>query len=930
MRSWMAGLVAAAAIAMLPAAAAAAPAAETVRVQRANYWEDSSGRYLSVQGYTTDATVSGTTYTGPQLTAIWRDADGNPIDSAALAPVLDTAVTPAVYKYHSSRYRLGDLGDGSMPASVEIASANGGSDTLAVQPWASGHGPLHPPGYIDDFNTHYTDPREAYKLIGDLAAEFPELADVVNLPSKTGGYQRKAQTVLGISAPYNGATGTPNPADQSRAVVLTSNAFGQDGGNDITARLVDPGTASAPLSVSVNGKAITVQLATDSTGAVTSTAAQVVSAINGNFAATQLVTATKFRANAGNGVVTPQPSASTLSDWLNAPVTYPRGPQTVQMLRIGAHRDGSRLGVFMYCGESGREWMTPLVCLETAQRLLRNYATDPATKALLDGLEIFIVPSVNPDGGAYSMYDSSAQSRTMTNSCASDLSDPYARNTWGAEVGRNSSAGSIFDGFLGGSASCTSDLFAGPSEFSEPETRNEQWVESTFPNIRFALDVRSSEGAVTVPPGAEKGDGTRLPDPGYGAQTYFAQVASAIAARVHRYRNTAILPNRAGPMVDVLGSAAGNSVDEAYYNHGIAAFELDMGVRRTLPGGSSIATGVQPCFGAVGTGGGQGSCPSNGSLVNEGHDEGMEFADGAEALLQAALDYADDTTPPTSEASGSAVSQQAQQVRFTTSEPAGIFYTTDGSTPTTSSTAWAPPRPNALPEPVTIDRNTTLKWIAVDFKGNSAMQAKRFVIDAVAPAITFTQPATDGATFEQGQPVTLSFSCTDEADGSGVASCTGSPANGAHLDTSKLGTFSYSVTARDAAGNERTATRSYTVKAVPAPPVVTPTPTPVVPGAPAPPAAPPAPLPRHGHTSHALRTASLHGHRITYRLRRQVTVRARLQRRRGYHWDTVRMRSLYRNAGIYHLTVPRGIVRVVLTAGSRRVTFHLRSRSRHH
>ncbi len=76
------------------------------------------------------------------------------------------------------------------------------------------------------------------------------------------------------------------------------------------------------------------------------------------------------------------------------------------------------------------------MCVETAERLLRNYGTDPETTALLNDLEIFIVPSANPDGALYSMYDSSAQSRNMTSYCPL-ADDPAARNSWGVAIARN-------------------------------------------------------------------------------------------------------------------------------------------------------------------------------------------------------------------------------------------------------------------------------------------------------------------------------------------------------------------------------------------------------------------------------------------------------------------------------------------------------------
>src|SRR6202008_46860 len=108
---------------------------------------------------------------------------------------------------------------------------------------------------------------------------------------------------------------------------------------------------------------------------------------------------------------------SRLSDWLNAPAHVQRAPFQVKMLRIGAQRNGSKVGVFIYCQQHAREWVTPITCLETAERLVRQYATDPPTRSYVDTLDIFILPSSNPDGAHYSMYDSSVQRKNLTNYC---------------------------------------------------------------------------------------------------------------------------------------------------------------------------------------------------------------------------------------------------------------------------------------------------------------------------------------------------------------------------------------------------------------------------------------------------------------------------------------------------------------------------------
>ncbi|HWK29882.1 MAG TPA: M14 family zinc carboxypeptidase [Solirubrobacter sp.] len=781
-------------------------AAGTVRAQRADYWEDVSGRYISIEGTTTEATVSGRTYTGPALQAAWFDADGNQLGSGQLRPVLDTDVSPGAYLYHGSRFRVGNVGDGGMPAYVRIAAPNGDVATLDAKKWVGNGGTTSPGGFIEDFNTHYVTPRESYAKMRELANEFPNVSKLLKLPNLTNGYQRKAQTILGLAAPYTGATSVAS-GDQGRAVVLTSLAWGHQGGNNLSAAIVNNG-ASKALEVSVSGNAITVQAATDDTGAITSTAAQVVDAINAKPEAAALVTASKYRTNAGAAVV--NATASTkLSDFLKAPTSQPRGPIEVQGLRIGndiGKPQGSKVGVFIYCQEHAREWGTPLVCLETAERLVRNYGSDPETTRLIDGLDIVLIPSINADGATYSMFDYNSQRKNMVNYCASDATgpnDPASRNSWGVDLNRNFSVGSYFDDYVGGSGSCTSGTFSGPFELSEPEVRNETYIQNTYPNIKFAMNVHSSGGYFMWPPGAYKADRTTLPYPPYGTLNYFDQTAAAVLERIYGFRKTAILPAQTGPVTDVLYSAAGNSADEAYYNHGIIGYDFEIGAIKQLADGSTASPGFQPPFGAVPIGG-------NANLANEGHDEGMEFSNGNYALLASALDYANDTTPPSSQATGATLSNQPVGVKFTTDEAASIYYTTDGSTPTTASTEWKPNRPRELPDPVLLSSNTTLKWIAVDFKGNtSAVQSKSYVVDTVGPTVSFTSPAADNAVFTQGRPVPVAFTCADE--NSGVASCVGSPALGANLDTSTPGTFTYSVTATDNAGNETVVTRHYTV-----------------------------------------------------------------------------------------------------------------------
>src|SRR5919107_358589 len=81
--------------------------------------------------------------------------------------------------------------------------------------------------------------------------------------------------------------------------------------------------------------------------------------------------------------------------------------------------------------------------------------------------------------------------------------------------------------------------------------------------------------------------------------------------------------------------------------------------------------------------------------------------------------------------------------------------------------------------------------------------------DTTAPTIDLRSPA-NAATVPQGASVVVDFSCADEG-GSGLASCVGTAADGAQLDTSDLGPVSVTVTARDGAGNQTTRTHTVTV-----------------------------------------------------------------------------------------------------------------------
>src|SRR5690606_32601446 len=130
-------------------------------------------------------------------------------------------------------------------------------------------------------------------------------------------------------------------------------------------------------------------------------------------------------------------------------------------------------------------------------------AIDNDTRKLLQNLDIWIIPSINPDGGHYAFYDANGQRKNMTRHCpVTGNYDFAARNSWGVDNNRNYDTYSLFDGYSGASTSCTSGTYAGPFELSEPENRNLDWVAATNPHIKFSMNLHSSGNYFMWSPGA--------------------------------------------------------------------------------------------------------------------------------------------------------------------------------------------------------------------------------------------------------------------------------------------------------------------------------------------------------------------------------------------------------------------------------------------
>ena len=121
-------------------------------------------------------------------------------------------------------------------------------------------------------------------------------------------------------------------------------------------------------------------------------------------------------------------------------------------------------------------------------------------RLVVDGLDIFIVPLINPDGRAWVQSPAGYQWWRKNRGFNSDGSR-------GTDLNRNYDF--LWPWIIGQtSASPPSDVYHGSAPFSEPETRNVRWLLDSYPNIACFVDVHSYSELILYPWGDDDNQST--------------------------------------------------------------------------------------------------------------------------------------------------------------------------------------------------------------------------------------------------------------------------------------------------------------------------------------------------------------------------------------------------------------------------------------
>ncbi|MFN0056984.1 MAG: M14 family metallopeptidase [Planctomycetota bacterium] len=151
----------------------------------------------------------------------------------------------------------------------------------------------------------------------------------------------------------------------------------------------------------------------------------------------------------------------------------------IRAVRVTGTAGSNKPGFYIEGCQHAREWVAVMAPVYAAWALVEFYDLDPEIHALMDSVEFFIVPIVNPDGYVYShAVDRLWRKNRRVN----------GDGTIGVDLNRN---WSYEWGGPGSSPATSSPVYHGTGPFSEPESSAARDFVLARPQIAAFLDVHS-------------------------------------------------------------------------------------------------------------------------------------------------------------------------------------------------------------------------------------------------------------------------------------------------------------------------------------------------------------------------------------------------------------------------------------------------------
>jgi len=177
--------------------------------------------------------------------------------------------------------------------------------------------------------------------------------------------------------------------------------------------------------------------------------------------------------------------------------------RAIHAVKIASGGGANRRGALLIAGVHAREIVNPDALVTLALKLCqaytngtglsfggKNYSAEQIA-LIVDALDVVMLPLVNPDGRTY--VQSPAGQAMWRKNRALNLGQPCR----GVDLNRNFDF--LWSSGIGTSSSSCSDVFKGPSAFSEAETRNVRHLLDDYPNIGYFIDVHSYSELVLYP-----------------------------------------------------------------------------------------------------------------------------------------------------------------------------------------------------------------------------------------------------------------------------------------------------------------------------------------------------------------------------------------------------------------------------------------------